>query len=98
MNKKIKLLIIEDDEEICRELQSCLTSSGYEAISIREFSNVAADALAEEPDLILLDVNLPGVSGLNICEQIRTTSQVPIIFVTGNNTSMDELKLYSAWR
>ena len=91
MNRKIKLLIIEDDEEIRRELQSCLTSSGYEAVSIREFSNVAADALAEHPDLILLDVNLPGTSGLNICEQIRTTSQVPIIFVTGNNTSMDEL-------
>ena len=52
---------------------------------------MAKKALKEAPDLILLDVNLPGINGLHICEQIRQTSQIPIIFVTGNNTSMDEL-------
>ncbi len=52
---------------------------------------MAKKALKEAPDLILLDVNLPGIDGLHICEQIRKTSQIPIIFVTGNNTSMDEL-------
>lgn len=64
---------------------------GYEVSSVHDFSNVAAEILNEKPDLVLLDVNLPGMNGLNICEQIRKTSQIPIIFVTGNNTSMDEL-------
>ena len=43
-------------------------------------------------------MNLPGISGLHICEQIREKSQVPVIFVTGNNTSMDELNcLLRGW-
>lgn len=91
MNRKARILIIEDEENIRKELETYLTFSGYEVLSVSDFLNAAEDALKQEPDLILLDVNLPGVSGLTICEQIRRTSQVPIIFVTGNNTSMDEL-------
>lgn len=91
MEKKAKILIIEDDEEISRELGEYLSRAGYDTVCIRQFSDVAKKALKEAPDLILLDVNLPGIDGLHICEQIRKTSQIPIIFVTGNNTSMDEL-------
>lgn len=91
MNRKAKILIVEDEENIRRELKRYLSGFGYEAMVIHDFSNVAEDALKQNPDLILLDVNLPGENGLIICEQIRRTSQIPIIFVTGNNTSMDEL-------
>ena len=76
---------------IRRELQSYLAAAGYQATAAEDFSNVAAQVLAAQPDLVLLDMNLPGISGLHICEQIREKSQVPVIFVTGNNTSMDEL-------
>jgi len=91
MNGKGKILIVEDEEIIRRELEYYISAAGYQVTSIQDFSNVAADILNGNPDLVLLDVNLPGVGGLEICEQIRQTSQVPIIFVTGNNTSMDEL-------
>ena len=91
MAEKKKLCIVEDEESIRRELESYLAAAGYQVSVIQEFSNVAAKVLEEKPDLVLLDMNLPGVSGLHICEQIRKKSQVPVIFVTGNNTSMDEL-------
>ena len=91
MNGKGKLLIVEDEENIRRELEIYLAAAGYKVALIQDFSNVVEVILNENPDLVLLDVNLPGVSGLEICEQIRKTSQMPIIFVTGNNTSMDEL-------
>ena len=91
MTDKKKLCIVEDDESIRRELEIYLAAAGYQVSAIQEFSNVAAKVLEEKPDLVLLDMNLPGVSGLHICGQIRQKSQVPVIFVTGNNTSMDEL-------
>lgn len=91
MERKAKILIVEDDEEIRSELEHYLSGAGYEAVSLSDFSDAAADILKADPDLILLDVNLPGVSGLSICEKLRRTSQVPVIFVTANNTSMDEL-------
>lgn len=91
MTDKKKLCIVEDEESIRRELESYLAAAGYQVSVIQEFSNAAAKVLEEKPDLVLLDMNLPGVSGLHICEQIRKKSQVPVIFVTGNNTSMDEL-------
>ena len=91
MGKRGKLLIVEDEETIRKELESYLLASGYEVSSLFDFSNVSADILAENPDLVLLDVNLPGVDGLDICGQIRKSSQTPIIFVTGKNTSADEL-------
>lgn len=91
MNGKGKLLIVEDEENIRRELEIYLAAAGYKVALIQDFSNMVEEILNENPDLVLLDVNLPGASGLEICEQIRKTSRVPIIFVTGNNTSMDEL-------
>ena len=91
MNRKGKLLIVEDEKNIRRELECYLSTFGYIVVAVQDFSNVLEVILSENPDLVLLDVNLPGVSGLEICEQIRKTSQMPIIFVTGNNTSMDEL-------
>lgn len=91
MEEKKKLYIVEDDGNIRRELQSYLAAAGYQATAAEDFSNVAAQVLAAQPNLVLLDMNLPGISGLHICEQIREKSQVPVIFVTGNNTSMDEL-------
>lgn len=91
MRKKAKLVIVEDEKTIRDELDQYLSDYGYQVAAMQNVSDAAADILSENPDLVLLDVNLPGVNGLTVCEQIRKTSQVPIIFVTANNTSMDEL-------
>ena len=88
---KQKLFIIEDDPLIRNELNSLLQSNGYETEAPELFSNVIDRIKAEQPHLILLDIKLPGASGFSLCTQIRTFSDVPIIFVTSCNTDMDEL-------
>lgn len=88
---KQKILVIEDDQLIRNELKSLLQSNGYETVAPEGFSDVVDRIKEEQPHLILLDIKLPGISGFSLCTQIRTFSQVPIIFVTSCNTDMDEL-------
>lgn len=86
-----KIIIVEDDKEIREELTILLKNSGYDVVCITDFENVEKQILEKECHLILLDVNLPGRSGYEICSKIRAKSKVPIIFVTSRNNSMDEL-------
>lgn len=89
-----KIVIVEDDENIRRELKQFLCNAGYEAAYLKDFpkeKEIADTLLSMHPDLILLDMKLPGTNGLLICDELRSRSEVPIIFVTSNNTSMDEL-------
>lgn len=85
------IYIVEDDENIREELKLLLNTSGYEVCTTIDYKNAADDILSVNPDMVLLDVNLEGISDLTICDRLREKSDVPIIFVTGNNTSMDEL-------
>lgn len=86
-----KILIVEDDKEIREELTILLQNRGYEVSTILEFEKVAEKVLERQAHLVLLDVNLPGQNGYEICSKIRTKSQIPIIFVTSKNSAMDEL-------
>src|SRR5699024_7560297 len=86
-----KILIIEDDPVIQSELETLLRGNGYTAVSVKNFSKVDDIFKAEKPHLVLLDIKLPNESGFSICSQIRSDSNVPIIFVTSCNTDMDEL-------
>ena len=79
---KEKILIIEDDPLIRNELKTLLQSNGYETVAPENFSDVIDRIKAEQPHLILLDIKLPGTSGFSLCTEIRTFSEVPIIFVT----------------
>lgn len=89
-----RILIVEDDEIIREELTQFLENAGYEVIApICTDDTMNASAISENnPDLILLDVNLPHQDGFSLCRQIRNVSQVPIIFITARDTTMDELK------
>lgn len=89
--KRYKILIIEDDPVIQSELETLLRGNGYITVSVKDFSKVNDTFKAEEPHLVLLDIKLPNESGFSICSQIRSSSNVPIIFVTSCNTDMDEL-------
>ena len=88
---KQKLLIIEDESLIRNELRTLLNGNGYEVSAPENFSEIVELVKAEQPHLILLDIKLPQANGFSICSQIRTFSDVPIIFVTSCNTDMDEL-------
>lgn len=86
-----KIMVIEDEANIRVELKTILENALYNVVLIDKFENVVNQILGENPDIILLDVNLPNKSGLDICMDLRKTSDIPIIFVTSKNTSMDEL-------
>ncbi len=86
-----KILIIEDEAVIRRELQILLENAMYEAAAPADFGDVPGQVRAFAPDLILLDVNLPGCSGFDLCTQIRAETNVPVIFLTSRTDSMDEV-------
>lgn len=87
----IKILIIEDQEMERRQLKILLENAMYEAVALEKFGNIVPEIRRENPDLILLDVNLPYCSGFDICMQIREQMDLPIIFLTSRTNSMDEL-------
>ena len=87
-----KIIIVEDDKEIREELKILLENSGHQVKLVTEFEIVAQKIIDEQAHLVLLDINLPNKSGYEICSKIRTKSNIPIIFVTSRNNSMDELK------
>ncbi len=84
------ILIIEDDPLFRREMKDFLENSLYHVTALTEFDRIVPKALSLRPNLILLDWNLPGQSGFDLCAEIRACSDVPIIFVTGREDSMDE--------
>ena len=66
-----RLLVVEDDARLRDELCVLLERNGYEAAAITDFGDVAAQILAAAPDLVLLDLNLPGVDGQYVCREVR---------------------------
>lgn len=86
-----RIMIIEDDPAIREELKLLLETAQYEADVLENMENLSDQIRHRMPDLVLLDLGLPQESGLTVCSKIRKFSQVPIIFVTAHNTSMDEL-------
>ena len=88
---KSKILIIEDDPIIQTELVTLLDGNGYEASAATDFTSVIQTVKTFQPHLVLLDIKLPQTNGFTLCSQIRSFSNVPIIFVTSCTTDMDEL-------
>ena len=82
-----KVLIIEDDINIRNELQKLLIKNNYLVDIATDFKNINT-----KYDVILLDINLPGINGFEICKKIRKESDAAIIFVTSSTKEEDELK------
>ena len=88
---KWKILIIEDDFLLSEQIRATLCER-YETRCLHRFDNVASEAAAFEPDLILLDINLPGQDGFFWCEQIRTLTNTPIVFISSRFETRDTVK------
>ena len=86
-----KIMIIEDNENIKKELIEFLMRYGYEAYAPTDYENIVKIALNDSPDLILLDINLPYYDGYYICREIRKEKEIPIIIVTSRDSEMDEI-------
>lgn len=90
-----KILVVEDDHQIQQELVLLLQRNGFEAQALTSFESAAQQIIASHSDLVLLDLNLPGIDGQQICREVRQLSNVPIIVVTSRNTDLDELMVLS---
>lgn len=86
-----KILIVEDDEKLRCELEIFLTNNGYKTVTLKTFDNTINDILKINPNLILLDINLPGVDGQYVLREIRKQSNMGIIIITSRDNELDEL-------
>ncbi len=87
----MNILIVEDDEKLRNELEIFLNKNGYDTTSLKTFNNTIEDILKINPDLLLLDINLPNTDGQYICQKIRQVSNMPIIIITSKDSELDEL-------
>ncbi len=87
----MKILVVDDEETMVRSLSTLLAEEGYEVTVAADGPQALEAARAERPDLILLDVMLPGVDGMEVCRQIRTWSTVPIIMLTAKTGEVDKV-------
>lgn len=85
------VLIVEDEEKLASLLGDYLRQSGFESQWVGDGNAVLPQVRERMPDLILLDLMLPGRDGLDICKEIRTFSQVPIIMITARVEEIDRL-------
>ena len=86
-----KILLVDDEETMVRSLSTLLTQEGYEVATAADGPQALAAARAQRPDLIVLDVMLPGIDGIEVCRQIRTWSTVPIIMLTAKTAETDKV-------
>ncbi len=86
-----KILIVEDDEKLRNELEIFLSNYGHKSESLKNFDNTINDILKINPDLILLDINLPNVNGEYVLKEIRKKSDIGIIVITSRDNEIDEL-------
>lgn len=86
-----KIMIIEDDTIISKELYELLVNAGYEALILKDFSNAKEEILKSNIDLILLDINIPYQNGEQLLKEIRKESNIPVIMVTSRANETDEI-------
>lgn len=86
-----RIAIVEDDALMREELEAVLKKAGYETETVCNFEDAQTCLLNLSPDMILLDLNLPGVSGLQICRGIKQKTSIPVLVLTSRDQMKDEL-------
>src|SRR5438309_4707797 len=89
-------LIFDDEPQIRRVLRSTLSSQGYVIMEAKTGEEAVEALRKEKPDLVLLDVNMPGMGGLEACREIRRGSNAPIIMLTVRNAERDKVAALDA--
>jgi len=86
-----KILVVEDEPSIIDALEYGLSSEGFDVVSATDGETSLRIFDRDRPDLVLLDLMLPGVSGTEVCRRLRAASNVPIIMVTAKDTEIDKV-------
>ena len=85
------VLVVEDDKSVSQLIRLYLAQAGYKVISAEDGLVGLRMALEDAPDIVLLDLNLPGMDGIEVCRNVRKDSEVPIIMVTARVDEDDRL-------
>src|SRR5689334_17047575 len=94
--KSGRILVVDDEPQIRRVLKATLGSEGYEIVESHSGEEALDSVVAEPPDLVLLDLNMPGLGGLAACRAIRAASDVPVIILSVRNTDADKVEALDA--
>ena len=86
-----KIAVVEDDKVLRQALDSLLKENGYGTFCLEKFDRTEEEILRAEPDLVLLDILLPGANGQEILRNLRQKSQIPVIMVTSREVEMDQI-------
>ena len=91
-----KILVVDDDPNIREVLTVLLGSEGY-VVDQAENGEIALEKIKEhkQVDLVILDIMMPGMSGVEVCAKIRETSSVPVLFLTAKSQEQDKVEAYS---
>jgi two-component system KDP operon response regulator KdpE len=90
------ILVIDDEPQIRRVMRSTLSSNGYVITEAKTGEEGIESVRKERPDLVLLDINMPGMGGLEACKEIRRSSDAPIIMLTVRNAERDKVAALDA--
>lgn len=90
-----RILVVDDEEKVITMLQSFLRREGYQVSSALDGAS-AIQKIKEQPDLILLDINMPQMDGIEVCKTIRELVSCPIIFLTARDSDEDKVESFSA--
>jgi DNA-binding response OmpR family regulator len=86
-----KILVVDDEPQIVRVLKAYLEKAEFQVISAMDGKSALASFSAEQPDFVILDLNLPGFDGLEICRAIRDESDTPILMLTSRSEEADRI-------
>ncbi len=86
-----RILVVDDEREILRALQRNLTAHGYEVFTAESGEQAMEEIAVHRPDLLLLDLGLPGMSGLDVCKAVRATSSLPIVVLSVRDLEHDKV-------
>jgi two-component system KDP operon response regulator KdpE len=89
-------MVVDDDPQIRRVLRTAFVAQGYEAVDARNGEEALEMLREEKVDLVILDVNMPGMSGLETCRAIRSTSEIPIVMLTVRDAEADKVEALDA--
>ncbi len=85
------IFVVDDEKNICMLIKKYLEKDGYQVTTFPDGLKVLGAFQTQRPDLIVLDINMPGIDGMALCREIRKISEVPIIFVTARNDAFDRI-------
>lgn len=92
----MKILIADDDPQMLRALRITLTARGYEIVTASDGTEALNAAIRSHPDIVVIDLGMPGLTGIEVIQALRGWSQVPVLVVSGRSESWDKVEALDA--